>query len=1391
MKRNFSFFRTLSLLLSLLMLVSCIVVLPVAASDDLNAEEPEKLANICWDLDFNKMSSLTDNGGSSEFTITHTSAFKRMTSPTDSTKKVMGIKNSTGNFKINDIGCVLNRYTSFTVEAEMYFAQFPTGNKSSSDATQPNDYPISLITWMTTSSTGSNIFRSFRVDGEGYLCTAANNHSRTSVQLPLKEWFTLSLSVDPSSGLYVVKVTTATSEQRFVSSFTKGSDAPVSAIRLFDGYFKYEAYVASVSVTSSDSRANETREASANYYGYQAKPVKGGTFDLRFLSTVSPRDFSATGADVSDRFVEVGYELTAVWKEDGEVRSATETVKTSTVYEKIVANGESFSMEDGSYIHALSLYDVDASLGYIEFVVRPFAMLLDDSKVYGASTTLIWSGKKDSQGCPILNKAEKTSLYNLAASDDTFIRLSTVESHEDRDVNGDLTYLRLKYVKDGNTYNRNAYVKFSFTDVGLERISTACRVLLRLYVYSAPGESKWTEEELAAGGVMARINGCDANWSEDSLSSKNNYPDKLPVLADESWDIVFRDDEWVAVDVTDYVLKNASDGAVAFMIEATSATARGDMIDLRSSEYTNGPELVVYPTLYNHQTSLDKVNNEGYEPWSYAQALVDEWINDGYKNAYTAGDVQWHVDFDEMTSVADNQGSDEYTLVSKSSYYRLYESPTNANETVLGIVNHAGAYHVEDPGLLLPSYDFFSIEADFYFEKFPYGSRDSKNPDVTAAQSPLNLMRWMPSASTSHMAIRINDHGELCTAATATSGTGYFVQEGEWFTIRMTYDLSEKVYQIYLNDQLIASKTIANVNTSLSRIYLLDGYYKYTAYMKDIRVYTDGYVCRDLDPVDNSKVTGAYNTPINWRANQANGKINSKVYVRSIDSLSKVEGYNAAAAVTPKYDKYGGIMNAGFTGKVTGYFHTEIIGGRTYIIDPLGYPYFAVGMNTVELGATDNQDAASLDKYGSAESFYTGVAEELRSLGINTVYGGDWREMVETDMMGTVIHLSMVSTYMSEMKLSLNNSTQKFMYNNTMNVFDPDFATFCNNKAITVVGDYGDDPRILGWVSDNEITPSWSMLYDYLTVDPSDPRNAFSYAAAWTFLAARTGKSNPSLDDLTPALYEEFKAFVYDRYYKVVTAALDGAGVKQMYLGNRIHSDNKTSEGYLRAASQYVDILTVNLYGGPEPPMDTIEYMYQYSGKPVIVTEFYAKAQDANDMNGIPLMNQRNAGWIVETQEDRAAHYENYVMLLLESGYCVGWTWYRFRDNDQCVYADADGNLYVDHDITTGAVTSYVRVGTLNEDGTFALDPAFLAVQENMDLSVAGDPYLPFVRYDLHVDDLTMVYKGERGGDNSNNGSNKGLYDNFMNIYEPLAEAYKRVDKHIMGLVNYFDSLYN
>jgi hypothetical protein len=54
----------------------------------------------------------------------------------------------------------------------------------------------------------------------------------------------------------------------------------------------------------------------------------------------------------------------------------------------------------------------------------------------------------------------------------------------------------------------------------------------------------------------------------------------------------------------------------------------------------------------------------------------------------------------------------------------------------------------------------------------------------------------------------------------------------------------------------------------------------------------------------------------------------------------------------------------------------------------------------------------------------------------------------------------------------------------------------------------------------------------------------------------------------------------------------------------------------------------------------------------------YAKGMDSG------FANTTGAGWVVKTQADRGRFYQNFTLGLLESGGCVGWHWFKYRDND-------------------------------------------------------------------------------------------------------------------------------
>lgn len=1116
--------RFVALVTALVMIVPGLMVLPVSAIDI----EDTTYRDFLWELDFDNMLNLVDNMGNTEYTL-DTAGSANVKMVTFDGRRALGIENSRGHYYIIDNNNILDDYETFFIEADMYFESYPASDGGTDD---PNSYPMSFMTWMTKNDNknATTAYRSIRVDADGYLCTSTSAESRTEARLPLGEWFNIRFIVSPRSGLCEVLV----NDQR-VLTYKVGAPKNMaeSIIRFFDTRYKYSVYFSDISVYSDNTyRIGLTEEVSADYVAYQTTKPRDGKFDVRVLAGLDDL-----------RYYNVGFVVTTLWEENGTVKTREEDLSEKTVYETVIADGKNVAATDlgYNYLATLPIRGINADGKHTEIIVRPYVDR-GDVRVFGNAIILLYAGDS-ADGYPVLTAMTRSMEYTATPSDDTYIRPTTNTNFGQNEV------LELKNNGAGQ-YTRKVFLQFSFSEAAIKKVYASSRIYLEFHIDSARAA---TEDEANSGGILAEISGVKTGWREDELTGIN-----YEKLASEiKWvaDVRYQANQFVKVDVTDYVMNNIDDnGQVAFCIGNVENDGSSGQAKIGSTESGNGPRLLIYPILYNHEVNLAKFQNEGYDPWGYAETIVDQWFD------------------------------------------------------------------------------------------------------------------------------------------------------------------SER-------------KTVWEDKTTYETI--------------------------DLTAVDNSAPTGDYTIESEWKHSSPSAAWSAKKYARSINTLT---GFTASAK--SQFDQYGGVTNSGIKGSATGYFHTEAINGRTYIIDPLGNPFFAIGINTVQLGSTENQKKASVDKYGSEAKFYSDVTDEMRSIGINTYWGGD-EAVFKEEKLATAVSLGCVGGYMTYLGLSVSTGgSAEFMYNNTMNVFDPDFVSYLDSKVAPVVAAYGDSPYILGFYSDNEIPSQSDMLYCYLTVDAAEPVNAFSYATAWTWFMRATGKNNPSTADITPALSEEFKAFVYNQYFKVITEAIDRAGGgAYMYLGNRIHGENYTSEGYLRAAAQYVDILTVNLYGGLEPPIETIKLMYKYTGKPFIVTEFFAKADDALDMNGYSMGNQTNAGWIVHTQEDRAIHYENYALLLLESQTCVGWTWYRFRDNDQTIYKDPAGNLYRAYDYTNKKISAYCNVNT--------------------------EEVIPAGNIE---NSLTVFYQGER--DTTNLGSNKGIYDNHMNLYSELAGAITKISDNLFALINYFDGIH-
>ena len=207
----------------------------------------------------------------------------------------------------------------------------------------------------------------------------------------------------------------------------------------------------------------------------------------------------------------------------------------------------------------------------------------------------------------------------------------------------------------------------------------------------------------------------------------------------------------------------------------------------------------------------------------------------------------------------------------------------------------------------------------------------------------------------------------------------------------------------------------------------------------------------------------------------------------------------------------------------------------------------------------------------------------------------------------------------------------------------------------------------LGYFMDNELPFYKEQLFECLTyLEDDDPQ----YLEAENYMINAFGP-NWNINQITQAHEDVYKGHVAETYYSIVTQAIKAADPNHLLLGTRINASAKYTPSIIEAAGNHSDILTINYYKVWEPEDEAIELYDDLTDIPWMVTEFYTKGDDVN------LSNAGGAGWVVPTQEDRAIYFENFVLKLMTDPNCVGYHWFRYRDDDSNKgLFDVNYNLY-------------------------------------------------------------------------------------------------------------------
>lgn len=373
-----------------------------------------------------------------------------------------------------------------------------------------------------------------------------------------------------------------------------------------------------------------------------------------------------------------------------------------------------------------------------------------------------------------------------------------------------------------------------------------------------------------------------------------------------------------------------------------------------------------------------------------------------------------------------------------------------------------------------------------------------------------------------------------------------------------------------------------------------------------------------------------------------------------------IEVTNFTPAPQVQLDRYGG--QADRRAKATGFFRTEKINGRWWLVDPDGGRFLSVGLNSVNR----SQSRDSRDESGpGAAAWAPTTAALLRGNGFNTL--GCWSDTGAFAALTNRLPYTAKSEFIVAFARKLGIAKSGFGHwefpGDCMPLFHPGFEEFCDEHARQLQATK-DDPWLIGYFSDNELPFRPESLDNFLALPAEDPGHKAAQKWWDERRRAAAGKLKEKPDDADRAAFLEFLA---RRYYGVVGAAIRKHDPNHLYLGSRLHG-KCISEPVLRGSAA-VDVVSVNYYNAWKPDPVRLRSWTQWSGRPVLISEWYAMKLQS------PAQETRGAGWRVSTDAARGLFYQHFALGALQSPECIGWHWFKYGGDNEPARGGAEIGL--------------------------------------------------------------------------------------------------------------------
>lgn len=429
------------------------------------------------------------------------------------------------------------------------------------------------------------------------------------------------------------------------------------------------------------------------------------------------------------------------------------------------------------------------------------------------------------------------------------------------------------------------------------------------------------------------------------------------------------------------------------------------------------------------------------------------------------------------------------------------------------------------------------------------------------------------------------------------------------------------------------------------------------------------------------------------------GKLHSEEELKS--RLEEEAAVLASAAAMPGRDKFGGWAD-GPKREATGWFRTEEVDEKWWLITPEGSLFFSLGIDCVGTGEytfveqrdawfdwlPDKEDPLFGKLYGQVRQAHSmadpidGTGAIFNFYGANLIrkYGEMWREpwrntvykrlqhwgfntVANWSQADIVEHSPLPFTACTSLgNVRLIEASQGY-WSKIIDVFDESFETTVEAAVGYIAQKYADNPLCIGYFVDNEL--SWEGVVNgvlastreqparqdfiqfleerYETMDELNKAWKTEFDG-WDNLR-RPKKANKTAQ----ADFDDYLHHYATRYFSVIQDAVNRLAPNQLYLGCRF---SLAPEPVVRACAEIIDVVSFNLYYR-SIALDKWNGENKL-GKPLIIGEFHFGALDRGMFH---------TGLVsTENQAARAQHYYDYVQSVIDHPGFVGCHWFQFVD---------------------------------------------------------------------------------------------------------------------------------